>query len=371
MDDAKNSMTTRKTFDDSNENHFILDAFFEQAGVGILIKTLDDNFIRINQKYCDLVGYSEDELMQFKNLSKITHAEDVGLYHNYVEENHGGKPVNYVYEKRYIHKNGSIVWVLQSVSIITDENGKPLQQIVMVQDISDLKKAQKELMESNEELQRFAYVASHDLQEPLRMVGSYLQLLERRYGDRLDGDAREFMDYAIDGAERMKVLINDLLDYSRVESRGKPFELTDMNGILRRILRNLNPIIEESGAQITIEELPEIKADEEQVVQLFQNLIGNAIKFHKKNEKPVIQISVQKKDAKFWEFSISDDGIGIAPEYFERIFVIFQRLHTKEEYPGTGIGLAICKRIVERHGGKIWLDSKPGEGTTFYFTFPA
>lgn len=358
-------------FTESHENHFILDAFFEQAGAGILIKTLDDNFIRINQKYCDILGYSEEELMGFKNLSKITHPDDVGLYHDYVKENHDGKPVNYVYEKRYIHKNGSIIWVLQSVSIITDENGNPVQQVVIVQDITEQKKAQKDLQESNEELQRFAYVASHDLQEPLRMVGSYLQLLERRYGDRLDGDAREFMDFAIDGAERMKILINDLLDYSRVESRGKPFELTDLNIILNRVQRTLSLTIEDSGAQVIVGELPEVKVDEEQITQLFQNLIGNAIKFHKKDEKPVIRISVQKKSPQFWEFSISDNGIGIAPEYFERIFVIFQRLHTKDEYPGTGIGLAICKRIVERHGGKIWLNSKPGEGTTFYFTLPA
>ena len=371
MDDTENTMKKGNGFTKTDENHFILDAFFEQAGVGILIKSLDDDFVRINQRYCDLVGYSEDELMRFKNLSKITYPDDVGLYHDYIEENYGGKPVNYVYEKRYIHKNGSIIWVLQSVSIITDESGKPLQQIVMVQDISEQKEIQQKLQESNEELQRFAYVASHDLQEPLRMVGSYLQLLERRYGDRLDGDAREFMDFAIDGAERMKGLINDLLDYSRVESRGKPFELTDLNVILNRSKRNLSLVIEESGAQVIAEELPEIKVDAEQITQLFQNLIGNALKFHKKDEKPVVQLSVQKKEERFWEFSVSDNGIGIAPEYYERIFVIFQRLHTKEEYAGTGIGLAICKRIVERHGGKIWLNSKPGEGTTFYFTLPA
>ncbi len=360
----------KRTNKDLDNSQLILDAFFEQVGVGILIKTLDDNFIRINKKYCDILGYSEKELMAFKNLIKVTHPDDVGLYHDYINDEHDGKPVNHVYEKRYIHKNGSIIWVLQSVSIIVDENGEPVQQIVIIQDITNLKKAQKDLLESNEELKQFAYVASHDLQEPLRMVGSYLQLLERRYGDRFDGDAREFMDFAIDGAERMKGLINDLLDYSRVDSRGKPFELTDMNQVIDRVQRNLDLMIKERDAQIFSEKLPELNIDAEQITQLFQNLIGNAIKFQKKNEKPVVRISVKKKDQQFWEFSVSDNGIGIDPEYFERIFVIFQRLHTKDEYPGTGIGLAICKRIVERHGGKIWLESKTGEGSTFYFTLP-
>jgi light-regulated signal transduction histidine kinase (bacteriophytochrome)/CBS domain-containing protein len=251
----------------------------------------------------------------------------------------------------------------------------------------------EELARSNTELQQFAYVASHDLQEPLRMVASYLQLLERRYKNRLDAKADEFIAYAVDGANRMKVLIEALLSYSRVSTRGQPFELVDCNEIVASAIANLKVAIAETKANVRYESLPQIMADAAQLTQLFQNLIANAIKFCN-DRSPQIQIGARlygsasiadKKREKGdlalaenapsmnqpaieWLFWVSDNGIGIEKEYRDRIFAIFQRLHGRGKYPGTGIGLSICKRIVERHGGRIWVESELGAGSTFYFT---
>ena len=231
-----------------------------------------------------------------------------------------------------------------------------------------------ELKRSNEDLEQFAYVASHDLQEPLRMVTNYLQLLQNRYQSQLDPKAQDFIQIAVDGAVRMHQLIGDLLTYSRVGTAGKPFAPTNANEVLKNALMNLKIAIEESGARIGSDPLPTVKADPVQLTQLFQNLIGNAIKF-RSEKPPEIHVSARrsrKEDGTFdWEFSIRDNGIGIPAKDFERIFLIFQRLHTRERYPGTGIGLALCKKIVERHGGRIWVESKPGQGATFYFTVPA
>lgn len=226
----------------------------------------------------------------------------------------------------------------------------------------------QELARSNADLQQFAYIASHDLQEPLRMITSYLQLLERRYRDRLDENANEFIDYAVEGATRMKTLINDLLAYSRVGTHGKPFEQVDCRAIVKQAIANLKLAIHENEAIITWDELPELVADSTQLTQLFQNLISNAIKF-RSPDPPTIHISAALQNEN-WLFRVQDNGIGVEAQYAERIFVIFQRLHNRTEYPGTGIGLAICKKIIERHDGKIWIESNPGKGSTFCFTIP-
>jgi len=259
---------------------------------------------------------------------------------------------------------------------IRDENGEVVGLLGIFWDITEqrlaeerLKKTLEDLERSNKELEQFAYVASHDLQEPLRMVLSYTQLLERRYKDKLDTDANEFIAYAVDGAKRMQRLIQDLLVYSRVSSRGKSLTPTDCNAVLGQVCINLSVAIEENNAMVTHDELPIVMADETQLVQLFQNLINNAIKFHSE-EPPRIHVSAEK-NKKEWIFSVLDNGKGIDPQYHDRIFVIFQRLEGKGEYPGTGIGLAICKKIIERHGGRIWVESEPGKGSTFYFTLPA
>ena len=227
-----------------------------------------------------------------------------------------------------------------------------------------------ELARSNEELQQFAYVASHDLQEPLRMVASYTQLLARRYRGKLDSNADEFIGYAVDGVNRMQRLIQDLLTYSRVGTQGREPGPCDTAQVMRHVVGTLRAPIEEAGAEVKVEPLPTVLADETQLSQLFQNLLSNALKFH--GPAPArVEVAAASEGPDWWRFTVKDQGLGIDPQYFERIFIIFQRLHGREEYPGTGIGLAICKKIVERHGGRIGVESRPGEGSTFWFTLPA
>ena len=245
-----------------------------------------------------------------------------------------------------------------------------------VQDFEALRRTEQalaqhveELARSNTDLEQFAYVASHDLQEPLRMVSSYMQLLQRRYEGRLDANADEFIDFAVDGAVRMQTLIDDLLAYSRLGTQGKGLEPTDCEVVFDQVLANLQVAIEEDHAVVSHDPLPTVMADGVQLSQLFQNLIGNAIKFHRE-EPPQVHVAAALRSDE-WVFSVRDNGIGLEPGQFERIFLIFQRLHGRNEYPGTGIGLAICKRIVERHNGRIWVESAPGQGTIFHFTIPA
>ena len=259
-----------------------------------------------------------------------------------------------------------------------DENGEVNTVFTVSHDITELKQTEKQLKEtiqelkrSNEELQQFAYVSSHDLQEPLRTISSFTQLLERRYKGKFDSDADEFMDYIVEAAVRMKEQIQGLLDYSRVGTKGEKFKPVDLNEILNQTIQSLNTLIKETNANIKVDELPKVMGDEGQLQRAFQNLISNAIKFRKQDEPLKIHISSYKsEDENEYIFSIEDNGIGIEEQYSERIFTIFQRLHTRDVYEGTGIGLSIVKRIIERHGGRIWVESELGKGSTFYFTIP-
>lgn len=268
------------------------------------------------------------------------------------------------------------IWLhTRLVPIMAEDDDTVTAVLGVSRDITFLKEAElalekkaADLQRSNTELEQFAYVASHDLQEPLRMISSYLQLLRRRYHDQLDDDADEFIDYAVDGAERMKRLIQDLLAFSRVGTRGDPFTAVDANAILQQALNNLQTAIQEADVTITADNLPEITGDAGQLVQLFQNLISNAIKFRQETD-PKVHIGVTQAED-MWRFSVADNGIGVDPQFAERIFVIFKRLHSRLEYSGTGIGLALCKKIVERHGGRIWVESQPDAGATFFFEVP-
>ncbi|WP_207891117.1 sensor histidine kinase [Natrarchaeobius oligotrophus] len=248
-----------------------------------------------------------------------------------------------------------------------------------------LERMQARLEESNERLEQFAYAASHDLQEPLRMISSYLELIDRRYGDDLDENAREFLEYALDGSDRMTAMIDSLLKYSRVDTQGEPFEPVSLGAILDDVVRDLELRIEESGAEIEYVGLPRVEGDERQLRQLFQNLLSNAIEYSG-DAPPRIEIDAERceeipvpdsggdgaeRTGDDWIVTVRDHGVGIDPAEQEQVFRMFQRLHTQEEHPGTGIGLALCKRIVERHGGEIWVDSERGEGTTISLTLPA
>ncbi len=260
---------------------------------------------------------------------------------------------------------------------IYDDRGTLIRVIGTNLDITDRKEAEAELARSaedlarsNEELQRFAYVASHDLQEPLRSIVSFSQLLERRYKGKLDSDADEYIEFIVEGGTRMQTLIRDLLQVSRVETEAKPLAPTDPAAVVYAAARSLDEAIRGAGATVTVGDMPTVMADAAQIEQVFSNLIGNAVKYRREGVPPVIAISARRLNGRV-EFSVKDNGIGIEDEYHDRIFEMFRRLHTHDEYEGTGIGLAVVKRIVERHGGTIRVESTPGEGSTFFFTLPA
>lgn len=265
-----------------------------------------------------------------------------------------------------------------SIYPVPGADGKATRLAVYSRDISERKRDEAriaryiaEIERSNAELEQFAYVASHDLREPLRMISSYLSLLQRRYGDRLDQNGHDFLEFARDGAARMDALVLDLLEYSRIDRHGAPMVPMPARTAIDEALLNLSVAIGECGAVVTVEnaDAPQVTGDHGQIMRLFQNVVGNAIKYRAEDRRPEIRIGWARAEGG-WEFRVADNGIGIDAEYFERIFGIFQRLHTRDRYSGTGIGLAVCRKIVERHGGRIWLESIPGEGTTFFFTLP-
>lgn len=310
----------------------------------------------------------------YESLSKHYTPETWALHNKVVNKAlESGEP--YQEEFEFIRPEGSHGWLIARGEAIRDESGKIIQLYGTAQDITERKNAEiklahllEDLKRSNADLEQFAHMTAHDLQEPLRMVACYVQMLEKRYKGRLDPDADEFIGYAVEGAQRMSKMLNDLLTYSSFDKSVKPLTKTDCGSVLDRVLSELAVNVRESGAKITHDPMPYVLADETQLTHVFRNLIENAIKF-RSVAFPNIHIGAKQSGSE-WIFSVSDNGIGIEPEYFERIFMISHRLHAPGKYPGTGVGLAICKKIVERHGGRIWVESRPGEGSTFYFTIP-
>ncbi len=348
---------------------------FDDAPIGMALVSLEGRWLRVNQAVCAIVGYSHEELLA-TDFQTITHPDDLGADLAYVSQLLEGEISHYEMEKRYFHHAGHVVHALLTVSLVRDEHGQPLYFISQIQDITDRKRIQavlvaqtRELKRSNQELEQFAYVASHDMHEPLRAILGFANILKRQCGDRLDAAANQSVNQIVQGARRMADLIDDLLTLSRVGSQGKAFVRSDITEALKRAEQNLSVAINERGAIIRHDPLPSLPVDVSQLTLLFQNLIGNGIKFCR-NRVPEIQVGATRVDKIRWEISVKDNGIGIQDKYFDRIFGVFQRLHTREEYPGTGIGLAVSKKIVERHGGQIRLESKPDLGTTFYFTLP-
>lgn len=335
-----------------------------------LLNVSNSNIIHLTQKVAELEKNSH-ELKEI--LSKYENSEKL------VE-----KRVNEVLRKQkkakelLNAKKLKVEKLNQNIAVMENTNNELSSYISKLEDsvesqnksyIEELNRLEEDLNRSNDEFQQFAYITSHDLQEPLRTISSFTQLLAKRYKNRIDEDSDEFMDYIVEASTRMQQMIKDLLQYSRVVSRGKVFKPTNTEEIIEYASSSLKPVIEDNSAEITYNKLPKVNADSGQLLQLFQNLVENAIKFRQIEVAPKVHISCREQDGEYI-FSVADNGIGIEEQYFDRIFTIFQRLHTKEEYDGTGIGLSVAKRIVERHGGNIWVESEPGAGSTFYFTIP-
>jgi PAS domain S-box-containing protein len=345
----------------------------EKSLVGVYL-IQDGIFKYVNARLAEINGHTAEELIDKKGPKDFIVPEDWPIVEENLRKRLSGEVESRHFEFRGITKDNRIINV-EVYGSRTMYLGRPAIVGTLL-DITERKQAEEalekkteELARSNRDLEQFAYIASHDLQEPLRMVTSYVQLLARRYKGKLGSDADDFINFAVDGVVRMWKLINDLLTYSRVGMRGIELKPTDCEAVLNHSLDNLKVAIEENGTLVTHDPLPTVMADNLQLGQLFQNMIGNAIKFRGK-EPPRVHISASR-NGNGWTISVRDNGIGIAPEHTERIFVIFQRLHSREKYAGTGIGLAICQKIVERHGGRIWVESEVGKGSTFYFTLPS
>ncbi len=354
-------------------------AIFEQAAVGIAKTGLGGQFMRVNPGFCQIVRYAESELLQ-QNFQAITQPDDIEADRENLRLLLSGEIQTFSREKRLICKDGEVRWANVTVSAMRDAEGTPQYLICAIQDISERKLVQEllqasldtqtryaqELTRSNAELEQFAYVASHDLQAPLLTISGYAQILEKRYHNQLDAQGNKFIRNIVNSCGRMQALIDDLLEYSRVGRSQKPFELIDCNRVFEDACANLQLAIRENQASVTRGDLPRVRGDCFQLLQLFQNLIGNAIKY-RSSDAPVVQVGASRQGDN-WVFSVQDNGIGIAEQYHPRIFQLFQRLHTQKEYSGTGIGLAICQKIVDRHGGRLWVESQPHRGSTFYFS---
>ena len=342
---------------------------------------LERDEITGSEKFAALFGLPSDAKLTFQAILAVMHPDDHQRIERSIKDTLE-RDVPYDIEHRTVWPDSSIHWIAAKGRAHRDSQGGALDMQGIAMDITERKETQEalkrqealerkseELKRSNDDLEQFAYIAAHDLQEPLRMVASYTQLLAKRYKGRLDSDADEFISFAVDGAHRMQLLIRDLLAFCRVGTRGKELRETSSEAALEHALLNLHAAIVENGGVVTHDPLPTVFADATQLEQLFQNIVGNAIKY-RSVDPPRIHVSARKNGGNEWIFSMRDNGIGIAPEYFEKIFVMFQRLHGRKEFSGTGIGLTLCKKIVERHGGRMWVESAPQKGSTFYFAIP-
>lgn len=348
---------------------------FDYAPIGMALLEPDGSWLQVNAALCQIVGYPLDELIQL-TFQSITHPDDLEADLDNVHQILAKEIETYTMEKRYIRKDGELVWVQLTVSMVWNPDGSPRYFIAQVQDISQAKATTQSLIEANEKLDRsnrdlaqFAYVASHDLQEPLRMVSSFVSLLEEKLADSADDETRQYISFAVAGAERMQRLIKDLLAYSRINTTPQAMQRLDLNEIVDIACADLDGLIHEHEADIQVEPLGEVTGDATLLRQLVQNLLANAIRFHRPRTPPIIRISADHQPDHV-TIAVTDNGIGIEEKHQERVFQIFKRLNRREDYPGTGIGLAACKRVAERHDGEIWFQSKPGIGTTFFVSLP-
>jgi two-component system, chemotaxis family, sensor kinase Cph1 len=347
----------------------------ESGNIGLWEWDLKTNVVNWDERTERIFGLDQGSFGRtYSAFENSIHDEDLLHFREAINQT-----LNFDYPFETVFRNKTIgddsKYITTKGHIYKDKSGIPVNLTGVCFDITSMKKGaekviiklNEELLRSNTDLQQFAYVASHDLQEPLRMISSFTQLLAQRYEGKLDKQAQEYIKFTVDGSKRMYALLNGLMEYSRVHTKGKEFIKVNMNKVIDKVKQNLSLKIAEKNGVIESEILPVINSDESQMIQLVQNLVENSLKFS--NNTPHITISSQSEN-NYWIFSVKDGGIGIESQYFERIFSIFQRLHLKEAYEGTGVGLAICKRIVERHGGKIWVESEPGKGSTFYFSIP-
>jgi PAS domain S-box-containing protein len=374
--DVTQRKLSQKALRESEEKYRII---VETTNEGVWMLDASSKTSYVNSRMAQMFGYSPEEMIG-KDLFDFMDPDVRIDAQKYLQRRKQGLKEDHDF--KFTRKDGTSLWAIVSTNPVFDVKGQYAGALGMVTDISGRKRSEEELKitleklkNSNEELKHFAYIASHDLQEPLRMISSYLQLIERRYKGKLDKDADEFIAFAVDGANRLQDMITGLLAYSRVETQGKSFEKVDFSEVLRIAILNLKVAIQESDALITNDPLPIVEADGGQFVQVFQNLIANSIKF-RSEKQPHIHICAKliseiegSKIPDAWQFLVKDNGIGIETQHKERLFNIFQRLH-RSEYSGVGIGLSVCKRIIQRHGGNIWFESEFGKGSTFYFTIP-
>jgi PAS domain S-box-containing protein len=347
---------------------------FENAVLGLFTVNSRGRFTDVNPAFANMLGYDSPREFLISRIGEndfFADPNDARTCCDLIDRY--GYTKNF--EAQVRRKDNTMIWASINARSTTAPYDGQIIRHGIIEDITQRKIVEEAvtkkvdgLARSNSDLEQFAYIASHDLQEPLRMVSSFMELLARKYKGQLDSDADEFISIAVDGANRMKQLLNDLLAFSRIGTKAQSLEATDFNEAFNRAIGNLPIMIREHNAIIESGPLPVLMAGREQMVQLLQHLLSNAIKFHGLSQ-PQIKISASHEDG-HWLFSVRDNGIGIDPQNFERIFVVFQRVHGKRDYPGTGMGLAICKKIVEFHGGRIWVESEPGKGSTFFFTIP-